>query len=146
MSPKRISLICERCGGDFIGPRYRRKPSDGPRRYCSTECRYAGALTDRRARFWSQVNTSGDCWMWTGAQKSIYGGFWLAGWQHAHRAAWILERGAIPDGLHVLHACDNPGCVRLDHLFLGTHAENMADMSRKGRARGRCSNPATLLR
>ncbi len=53
--------------------------------------------------------------------------------QRAHRVAWEHERGPIPDGMLVLHACDRPPCVRVAHLFLGTQADNMADMDAKGR-------------
>ena len=58
--------------------------------------------------------------------------------QRAHRVAWMLNHGDMP-GLCVLHRCDNPKCCNLEHLFLGTHADNMADMSRKDR-RSRVGN------
>lgn len=51
----------------------------------------------------------------------------------AHRQAWIDANGPIPDGLHVLHRCDVPACINVEHLFLGTHAENMTDKMLKGR-------------
>lgn len=54
-----------------------------------------------------------------------------------HRASWIEQRGHIPDGLFVCHVCDNPPCWNVEHLFLGTHADNMADMKAKKRNPGR---------
>jgi hypothetical protein len=87
-----------------------------------------------RASFWSMVDTSGECWLWTGAQTgSGYGYFRNS---HAHRVAWQLVNGPIPDGLLVCHNCpggDNPLCVRPDHMFLGTQLDNMRDMRQKGR-------------
>lgn len=99
------------------------------------------------ARFWSKVNKSGDCWLWTAATfRRGYGAFWLDGTQRrAHRVAYELANGPIPDALLVLHTCDNPRCVNPAHLIAGTGDDNMADMVRKGRAcRGERNNTAIL--
>lgn len=76
-----------------------------------------------------------DCILWTGSIGSNgYGKRQVHGRTvGAHRAAWEEERGPIPDGLFVLHRCDNPPCCNVEHLFLGTHTDNMRDMARKGR-------------
>src|SRR5688500_2653189 len=87
-------------------------------------------------RFWPKVQKSDGCWEWTGAkQPAGYGNFYFRGVvQLAHRVAWELANGPVAVGQHVLHRCDNPRCVRIEHLFLGTHADNMRDMLSKGRA------------
>lgn len=84
------------------------------------------------------------CWEWQGADNGRgYGVIHLKNWEWpqrapaVHRIAYRLCVGPIPDGLCVLHRCDNPPCVRPDHLFLGTNEDNVADMVAKGRqARG----------
>lgn len=82
-----------------------------------------------------RVDESG-CWLWRATGGRRYGSLFVDGRrEQAHRVSWLLHRGKIPDGLHVLHKCDTPLCVNPDHLFLGTHADNMADMKAKGRAR-----------
>ncbi|HXJ61904.1 MAG TPA: HNH endonuclease signature motif containing protein [Verrucomicrobiae bacterium] len=89
-------------------------------------------------RFWSKVEVSDDCWLWTSDRKDTgYGQFhYLGKTSRAHRVAWILSYGDIPPGLNVLHTCDNPPCVRPDHLFLGTTKDNIEDKVTKGRAWG----------
>ena len=91
---------------------------------------------DPADRFRAMVDTSGVCHVWIGARgPSGYGKFHFAGgMQLAHRVAWAMEHGPIPAGMAVLHHCDNPPCVRLAHLFMGTHRDNMQDMLAKGRA------------
>lgn len=78
---------------------------------------------------------SSGCWEWTAYRKPDgYGRFNFNGRMClAHRAAWLLLKGPIPDKLLVLHSCDNRRCVNPDHLFLGTQKDNMDDMLRKDR-------------
>jgi len=92
-------------------------------------------------RFWMQVNQTEVCWLWIGSLKSAtgrnqYGMVRFGGKRiSAHRASWLLHFGEIPTGLCVLHKCDNPRCVRPDHLFLGTNSDNQRDCVSKGRHR-----------
>jgi len=101
-------------------------------------------------RFEAKVGNHGNgCWEWT-AHRNMngYGTFRLEGRTClAHRAAWELAYGPIPDGIRVLHHCDNPSCVRPDHLFLGTQDDNIRDREEKGRggtARGERGGTAKL--
>lgn len=74
------------------------------------------------------------CLIWTGGVNSCgYGKFWLGKECRAHRIAYQLAYGDIPEDQHVMHLCDVPACVRWDHLVLGTHRENMTDMTDKRR-------------
>jgi hypothetical protein len=85
-------------------------------------------------RRWIPVTESG-CWIWTeGCDKDGYGKVQIQKKSlRAHRCAWMLFRGDLPDDLCVLHRCDVPSCVNPDHLFLGTNQDNTADRVRKGR-------------
>jgi hypothetical protein len=83
-----------------------------------------------------KTRQEGDCVVWT-ASKNRYG-YGQLSWRgkhwEAHRAAWFALTGEkAPRGIGVLHRCDNPACIRIDHLFLGTQAANMADKVAKGR-------------
>lgn len=94
-------------------------------------------------RFWSMVNKNGPdgCWIWTGAvfkdsRPNVRrpGCIRIGGKsRRAYDVAWEIEHGQVPDGYEVCHTCDNPLCCNDEHLFLGTHADNMRDMIEKGR-------------
>lgn len=87
-------------------------------------------------RFWSKVHKTPTCWNWTGSTRNGYGTFWARiGSNHSrtHRLSWMIHRGPIPNGMQVLHHCDNKKCVRPSHLWLGTNADNVRDKMQKGR-------------
>lgn len=103
--------------------------------------------------FWAKVRKGPGCWEWTAALRDTgYGQMGLSKsspffgyangtgpWNRpikAHRFSWLIHHGSIPEGMCVLHHCDNRKCVRPDHLFLGTKTDNMRDASAKGRLSG----------
>lgn len=82
------------------------------------------------------IDARSGCWLWksTGGREDKYGGFrWRGKTLSAHRVGFALFKGEIPEGMCVCHQCDSPRCVNPDHLFLGTHKDNMRDMYAKGR-------------
>ena len=86
-------------------------------------------------RFLRKVNKTSECWLWLAAtDRDGYGQFTYNGkQQRAHRISWILHNGEIPDGMFVCHRCDVPGCVRPDHLFIGSVKDNAEDCNAKNR-------------
>jgi hypothetical protein len=141
----RIPRVCQHCLAPFEG-----LPSEvrrGGALFCSRACRSAAGTHDLAERFWSKVAKSEACWLWTAAtDRNGYGILMMRrdGKKRpyaAHRIAWELTHGPIPDDDHgkplrVLHNCpdgDNTLCVRPSHLFLGTQGDNVRDMIAKGR-------------
>lgn len=129
-----IDKVCAVCRIPFRTIECRKK-------CCSPKC--GVALTARKKlsipiedRFWSYVNKTDACWLWTGAiAHNGYGFFVPRGRKmvRAHRFAYELANGPIARGLILCHKCDNPPCVRPDHLFPGTGKDNMQDAVAKGR-------------
>jgi hypothetical protein len=144
-----VDRICEVCDTPFQALAWEVKRGHGL--VCGIPCRNRRAARVRgemlKKAFMDNVQQGDGCWTWIGMlDKDGYGrakitheGKKIRG--PAHRVSWMIHRGPIPDGLEVLHKCDNPPCVNPDCLFLGTTADNNADRDAKGRqARGeRCS-------
>jgi hypothetical protein len=105
--------------------------------YCRLNRNGSIYLTPFRERFERLITKTASCWIWGGVRGTNgYGTIKKKSKAiRAHRASYELFVGPIPDGMHVLHKCDNPLCVNPEHLFVGTHIDNMRDMEKKGRAK-----------
>jgi hypothetical protein len=81
------------------------------------------------------IEPNSGCWLWTGSLNDTgYGQLWVGSKStRAHRLSYELHVGPIPEGMHVCHHCDNPPCCNPNHLFVGSHTDNMADKIKKGR-------------
>lgn len=131
---------CKQCGKEFYcKPALDVGGSLREQRYCCVECGFAAnrfTPEQAQAAFWEKVSKTEGCWLWTGAKRwDGYGRFNPCFKQMtAHRYSWELVNGPLPEGMHVLHRCDNPPCVNPAHLFIGTIKDNATDKAQKGRA------------
>lgn len=150
MTSPKIPRNCAHCSKPFLAFGYQIRAGQG--RFCSHGCaatlqwaNYTPKPKPQREprikpspseRFWSKVQKSNDCWVWTGRKTKF--GYGMASIKRrridTHRLSWEMHNGLIPKGMCVLHKCDNPPCVRPDHLFLGTQKDNVNDMVQKERA------------
>lgn len=138
--------VCEACGAEYPRKRGVSVPQFLRSRACSRGCATALGQRNRKwptkeERFWAKVDKTpghgpnGDCWPWTGALLPDGYGHFRDGdrVRSAHVVSYELANGPMPDGMNGLHSCDYRRCVNPDHIFAGTHQDNMDDMVAKGR-------------
>lgn len=136
---KTAQLVCQNCGVEF------RAEKSKPRKYCSRICRNAkegDAVPEPPARmisrFWAQVKKSDGCWIFGTGTRRDYQQFHRRGADGgpilAHVFSFELHHGPVPEGQLVRHNCDNPPCIRPDHIISGTPKQNTQDMVDRGRA------------
>lgn len=138
------SRICPVCHVPFPAWPYEERRG---RQHCSRTCANLARRRPAEERFWAKIQKTDNCWLWPeGKTPGSYGHFTSRTANYnggAHRFAWQITYGPIPDGLCVCHSCDKDypigdttyrRCVRPEHLFLGTNADNSTDMVAKGRS------------
>lgn len=141
---RKYTLVCARCQSSYF-------PHRRQQEYCSIGCARAATASPPGERLRDRVDRTGGpdaCWPYTSyCDPNGYGTLSNGkGIAYAHRLAYEAEYGPIPDGLFVLHHCDNPPCCNPKHHFLGTQADNVADMWKKGRGSYGTRTEGPLLR